>query len=185
MDYEKKYKEAFKWIESIYPKFSHEQQMEAEAFFPELKESEDERIRKDLIEYFKWNVKQILNDFSNKECIAWLEKQGEQKPADKVETKFKVWDSIKTTNEETLTITKIDDKGYWSEDLFICGFDDDAKWELVEQKPAWSEEDDRIYYSILADIRTRQDGSTSTLEAYYNEKINWLKSLKEKINEKQ
>lgn len=31
MDYEKKYKEAQKWIESIYSELSHEQQMEAEA----------------------------------------------------------------------------------------------------------------------------------------------------------
>ena len=86
----------------------------------------------------------------------WLEKQGE-KPveeynitgissghatgklkeiikdieSEKVESKFKVGDEIKTANKETLTITKIDEKGYWSEDLFICGFDDAAKWELV------------------------------------------------------
>lgn len=49
--------------------------------------------------------------------------------------KFSVGDEIKTCNEESLTITKIDDKGYWSDDLFICGFDDIAKWELVEHKP--------------------------------------------------
>ena len=30
MDYEKKYKDAQKWIESIYSELSHEQQMEAE-----------------------------------------------------------------------------------------------------------------------------------------------------------
>ena len=41
--YEKKYKEAQGWIEKIYPTLQHEQQMEAEAFFPELAESEDER----------------------------------------------------------------------------------------------------------------------------------------------
>lgn len=65
----------------------------------------------------------------------------EQKPAIII-PKFRVGDEIKTTNEEPLTITKIDEKGYWSEDLFICSFDDAAKWELVEQKPAWSEEDE-------------------------------------------
>ena len=48
-------------------------------------------------------------------------------------------------------------------------------------KSAWNDEDERIYYSLLADIRTRQDGSTNTLEAYYNEQIDWLKSLKEKL----
>lgn len=95
-------------------------------------ESEDERIRKTLIRFHKSTID--IDGIKGCDIIAWLEKQGEQKPADKVETKFKVWDSIKTTNEETLTITKIDDKGYWSEDLFICGFDDAAKWELVEQK---------------------------------------------------
>ena len=54
--------------------------------------------------------------------------------------------------------------------------------DLIEQKSAWSKEDDRIYYSLLADIRTRQDGSTSTLEAYYNEQIDWLKSLKDRVS---
>ena len=149
-----------------------------ETLFPELKESEDERIRKEIINYIKTGT-------YHKDWIAWLEKQGKQKHAksivetwkdmrlevyqqasgnrhepnysddttkmfslnnideiiekmseqnhaDKVEHKFKVGDEIKTTNEEPLTITKIDEKGYWSEDLFICGFDDAAKWELVE-----------------------------------------------------
>ena len=38
----KAYNEASKWMEGIYPTLTHEQQMEAEAFFPKLKESEDE-----------------------------------------------------------------------------------------------------------------------------------------------
>ena len=78
MEYEKKYKEAQKWIESIYSELSHEQQMEAEAFFPELKESEDERIRKILVEA----VTQVLQDqycsnrgVSKEKVVAWLEKQ--------------------------------------------------------------------------------------------------------------
>jgi len=65
MDYEKKYKEAKKWIESIYSELSHEQQMEAEAFFPELKESEDdiEYIRKDaFIEKAEEFIYSALND---------------------------------------------------------------------------------------------------------------------------
>jgi len=45
--------------------------------------------------------------------------------------KFRVGDEIKTTNEAPLTITKITDSGYWSEDLFICSFENSAKWELV------------------------------------------------------
>lgn len=67
--------------------------------FPELKESEDERIRKELIEQIAYiipNNDEVDNEGnalpSYQERIdkyrAWLEKQGEQ-PTDKVEPKFK------------------------------------------------------------------------------------------------
>lgn len=51
--------------------------------FPELKKSDDERIRKSLIELFKdmeWDDS-ILHDYNmdKDKTIAWLEKQGEQK----------------------------------------------------------------------------------------------------------
>lgn len=77
MDYEKKYKEAQGWIEKIYPTLQHEQQMEAEAFFPELKESEDERIRKELIVWLKNSEGQTLPIDRYNAALAWLEKQGE------------------------------------------------------------------------------------------------------------
>ena len=56
---------------------------------PELKESEDERIRKSLLEY----LHTLPNHFSHNgslviDWIAWLEKQSKQKIADKVEPKF-------------------------------------------------------------------------------------------------
>ena len=112
---------------------SKEQKEKLENIFPELKESEDERIRKELIDYHRSMAAQA-DDYVHEAWIAWLEKQGEQKPV-VIIPKFRIGDNIKTTNEEPLTITKIDGKGYWSEDLFICGFDDSAKWELVERKP--------------------------------------------------
>ena len=43
--------------------------------FPELKESEDERIRKELICYFEKYPSIVIGPFNTKECIAWLEKQ--------------------------------------------------------------------------------------------------------------
>ena len=55
--------------------------------------------------------------------------------------KFKVGDEVITKNEESLTITRIDEEGYWSNDLFICSFDDSAEWELVEQKYHMTDED--------------------------------------------
>lgn len=53
--------------------------------FPELKESEDERIRKEMIEILKKEAhdfpSSVIAEKSNS-WIAYLEKQGEQKPAD-------------------------------------------------------------------------------------------------------
>ena len=56
-----------------------------EFLFPQLKESEDERIRKGLIEALKTSktvgeLKFILPEPTREECIAYLEKQKEQKP---------------------------------------------------------------------------------------------------------
>lgn len=49
--------------------------------FPELKESEDEKIRKALLEmmYYTPNVEcEKIYNIDKEKCIAWLEKQGEQ-----------------------------------------------------------------------------------------------------------
>ena len=65
------------------------------SMFPELEESEDEKIRKALIEYF--NEQCDMSDWNGVygyQVVAWLEKQGEQKLVDKVEPKFKVGDWI-------------------------------------------------------------------------------------------
>ena len=91
------------------------------SIFPELKESEDERIRKEILEF----VTIVADSKSNKmKWVAWLEKQGEQKSiddltqqeamdiavakcfekgeqklVDKVETKFKVGDWVVWDNK--------------------------------------------------------------------------------------
>jgi hypothetical protein len=94
--YEKKYKEALErmksWARGEHPECFTEAQKAAEFIFPELKESEDEKIRKELLAYCKNRAEKYHNDPKYKNIsawIAWLEKQGEQKP-DKIEPKFKV-----------------------------------------------------------------------------------------------
>ena len=71
-----------------------------EDLFPELMESEDEKVRKEMLMFFKnysengtWKAIPDVDEW-----IAWLEKQGDQKPADKVEPKFKVGDWIVDKN---------------------------------------------------------------------------------------
>lgn len=83
--------------------------------FPELNESEDERIRKALVDALNKNLGNGIEKYGTtlSAALAWLEKQGEQKPADKVEPKFKVGDWIVDNNVKTpLLITGISNEKY-------------------------------------------------------------------------
>ncbi len=63
-------------------------QEDMEYLFPELEESEDERIRREIIDFLRLPHHQFVGKrYHEKKWIAWLEKQGEQ-PTDKVEPKF-------------------------------------------------------------------------------------------------
>lgn len=82
----------------------------AEHLLPELKESEDERIRKEIISAIKEDWP------GHKDWIAWLEKHGEQKPTNNIEPKFKVgdWISGYYTNYKVLSVNN---EGYVVEDV--------------------------------------------------------------------
>ena len=109
---------------------------EACAFFiPELKESEDERIRNSIIQYIQHNHPCKSN------WIAWLEKQDAQTIKEALRTEY--------------------EKGRA-----------DAIAEM--QKPVWSEEDERIYRTII------HNAVESTM-ALTNTQKRWLKSLKDRV----
>ena len=92
MDYEKKYKEALERAKSSYENEKTRvglTPIDLEYIFPELKESEDERIRKELTAEVKEQIDSIpAPDCRDKEdekvlkqlnkWLAWLEKQGKQ-----------------------------------------------------------------------------------------------------------
>ena len=68
MDYEKKYKEAIERAKQFSEKpYLEDSKGIVEYIFPELQESEDERIRKSLIDMLKNDEKCYLKE------IAWLE----------------------------------------------------------------------------------------------------------------
>ena len=132
MDYEKAYKEAIEKIRNgLQPlsdgtKISGVTRAFLEEVFPELQESEDERIRKELIFYLGDMPEdtELRNGVTNRDVLTWLEKQGEQKvpindfkakdwyvskvdgkirniyhSVDNVESKFKVGDWIITKDK--------------------------------------------------------------------------------------
>lgn len=109
-----------------------------EHIFPELQESEDERIRKDIISYLRNEkiVKRYISDIEIDKWIAWIEKQGEQKSIldfkasdwyvskvdgkihnmyhsdDKVEPKFNVDDWVVQENIGTYKVIEVCESWY-------------------------------------------------------------------------
>lgn len=107
MDYEKKYKEALERARE-YHKVDYDNTMKLyakgtmEYLFPELKESEGEKIRKWLIGYFNQYIidgmPQVFgNGLNVKDVLAWLEKQGEQKPTTDIQNL--TWEDIEKIGE--------------------------------------------------------------------------------------
>ena len=96
---------------------------------PELKESEDERIRQRIIHALHGDV---LEMSEIKEAIAWLEKK-------------------------------------------------------CENRPAWSEDDEERIKNILSvlDVQVCWDGATGEKKNPYQKEIDWLKSLKSRVQPKQ
>jgi len=164
--------------------------------FPELKESEDERIRKLLVEA----VIQVLQDqycsnrgVSKEKVVAWLERRGEQKPIDMIEPKFKVGDKIylkpeyRMPDDDTpiantvFEIRVIDDKHYRFDGSYIF-IEDQDKYELVEQKPAWSGENENIIEWLIGYLEYQIMNATITEEKdNCLDAISMLKSLKERV----
>lgn len=130
MNYEEKYNAALErmksWVRGEHPECFSEAQKAAEFIFPELKESEEERIRKKVIEVLKLNIKgaesqmqasrgvdRCFEIYACNKVIAWLEKQGEQKPVDKVEPKFNLYDWVVTDKGDTVQIGAVNN-GYYT-----------------------------------------------------------------------
>lgn len=83
MDYEKKYKEALRKATKIYRDDDERIKHYMEVLFPELAESEDDRIRKELVAFLeelsKLGKDTNFDRWKTSDCanwIAWLEKQG-------------------------------------------------------------------------------------------------------------
>ena len=92
-----------------------------EKTFPELIENEDkdENIRKSLISKIKdmadYNGNFIAGNYDEEQIIAWLEKQGEQKPIDKVGTTpiFSIGDTLKRKGKDYTFIVDRIQGGYY------------------------------------------------------------------------
>ena len=172
MDYEKRYKEALKWMQSLYSGLHGATKEEAEHYFPELLESEDERIRKAIKKALqvRCDGSRIISDepVTLEEAIAWLEKQGEQKHIINVpprEVILSIWDLGNEWKELTNGCilpeygTQLDYiQKHWHESEYYLKANQDEKKELkkIESKTldadnviAWLVANDFDYYAKL------------------------------------
>jgi hypothetical protein len=157
----KAYDEALKYAMIYYKNGNEDMKTMMKTCFPVLvEESEDERIRKELIQFFKEKDEEDFEEWVPKaKILAWLEKQGEQKPT--IEMKS----AEESLGIDSETYNKIVDE-------CICG----------EQKLTWSEEDeerlsDAIFFVREYQIPTRNKRLLNAAK----EAEDWLKSLKQRI----
>lgn len=144
----------------------------------------DAVILKELIDFLENGTAKLQHNLTL--YANWLkiqftptEKQGEQKSTDKVEPKFKVGDKIQYSKGcgTIMTIEKIENCEYiFANNMGHTTIEDGNKWYLLEQKPEWSEEDERMLDIILNDINYAQKNFSSSKLTPYARKVDWLKS---------
>ena len=169
MDYEQKYKEALERAKGVIEQNPLMEYLKKgiEYILPELKESEDERIRKALIRFHKSTID--VDGIKGEDIIAWLEKQG----------------NLVKYYEDKLDKCACDNfnKGY-KKALEKQGEKKPA--DKVELNPAWSKEDTFIISKILyiCNFYEKSYEHTSfvieSIKEDVNKIDNWLKSLKDR-----
>lgn len=235
MNYEERYKQA---IEAAKRELHCCGSLDCDAarqifrFFPELRESEDEKISKEITSFLEnvgvEEIKKIPRDIS--EWFTWLKKQGNHNEQNFWEMcnhceyfdgydlclhKMNfgaVTDELKENcRNNKLFIEKQDEQKPWSEedekmleDTISClsayqspdiskglCYQEQIDW-LKSLKPQprpkreWSEEDEEMFDAIIADIKFTQKAHNYDVDqVVYEEEIDWLKSIKDRVQSKQ
>jgi len=178
MDYKEKYENALERARVLMTKGYDVLMPE---IFPELKESEDEKIRKVLVDFFKDYVKNTsmyLENIDVHAILAWLEKQQSEKtnPYSGISFEYNghTWGMCARDNGVDILLDK----------QLFKHFEKQSK-----QKPAeWSEEDVEMIDLLINILEINHpdayfkinDKDDINMRAVPTKKItNWLKSLKE------
>ena len=162
MNYEKKYKEALEKARQFSERpLEKDSSSIVEYIFPELTESEDERIRNYLLKLADRCPEDsidFMGEVKKGDIIAWLEKQGEKKSSDEV---------LKIRQE-------VYQSGY--NDGYKHGIEDGKQGE--QKSHAWSKEDERAIGIINLALEHPYN-----MEGKWDRKfaLDWLKSLKQRI----
>ena len=140
--------------------------------FPELKESEDERIRKELIGYLTHRAEVTGFIDEDKDCkrwIAYLEKQKEQKPECDNETEVqKAYREGKNAGRKEV----LDHPEYYGLQLRRM-----YDYETGERNPEWSDEDTEMYINVASSLRGYACGlENEEHKRHIKKELDWLEN---------
>lgn len=195
MNYEKKYKEKLDAAKYWHDASEGDIPAVLEEIFPELKESEDEKIRKALIDIVNARC-ELYKGITKEMFLAWLEKQSEQKSTLKIDNSiakvvFPFKAKVKSTGivvtiyggqlsgngKEWIKYQSDKEDGYSvyePEDLEpVCN---------VKLQYVWSEEDELMLKCVIGHFERQKrnciegGGRKNAMQEF----IDWLKSLKDK-----
>ena len=146
MDYEKAYKDALdrarKMMDSKRSVVIGKQALET--IFPELSESEDERIRKEIIDFIQWAEDRGMTRHDYHQAkrpavwLAYLEKQKEQKPAEWSEGDEDMLNSCISSIEEAK-----ENRYAYKETDGDTSYDHEIAW-LKSLRPSWKPSEEQI-----------------------------------------
>ena len=146
--------------------------------FPEFEENEDERIRKEIINFLELPHPQFVGKRDHKTWITWLEKQGEKNTAWSEVDNF-MYNRIKNLlTDISLAPESINSLFDWLKSLKF----------RVQSKQEWSEEDKKMIDSIYISLNSESvaEGlrccgikhNADDLETILFKQKRWLKSIR-------
>ena len=156
-----------------------------ETIFPELRESEDERIRKWIVDVISYHFDEEMK----KSALAWLEKQKEHRNNSDAPNENS-WSGIISSSDKDKNLDEI------AQDYVdgVKKYNSEPTWDLIqtavcyghhlaeykEQKPVeWSDEDEESLDSIIRRLDSLLDGADILEKTNIVGEIAFLKSLRQ------
>lgn len=174
----------------LYETANSDQKYVLESLFPQLSESEDEKIRKEIIDFLLdgiWDttiIDKVKQSQGYAKWISYLEKQGKQKFAWTEEDEIRIDSIIAFLKSPSLCVMD-GNKDIIKANIKYLKF---LKYRAQSQpKQEWSKEDEKIIGNIRRIIaqdafyNDAVDVNGELCEKMYIDADNWLKSLKDRV----
>ena len=163
-------KELVDWVRGIYQNLNDAEKRDAIRFFPELRESEDERIRKEFVALIKDAEARgdYWHDLKVADILAWLEKQKEQKPCEDSGTDGDIMQYIEEGEKRGIKE--------------VISFPEKYGLQKEQNPEEWRKEDEKILLSLFHAINCADaQNAINKTGVGVADVSSWLFSIKERV----